>query len=123
MVFFEAPHRVLEVVEALSSTFGDTRRAAVCRELTKTFEEIMRGTLGDLHTKLRQRSAEPGGIRGEFAVVVEGTTAIAGQVTPALFDAVIREVAQGSKLKEAVAAVAESAGVSKRELYNAYLTR
>jgi 16S rRNA (cytidine1402-2'-O)-methyltransferase len=116
MVFFEAPHRLEAMLRALHEAFGAQRRAAVARELTKTYEEVLRGPLRDL-----LEWAEAGNVRGEIAVVVAG----AGETTstdPA--DAVVAVnalVASGLRLKDAVAAVAEEGRLSKRDLYSAVL--
>ena len=67
MVFFEAPHRLEPMLRALHDRFGADRRAAVCRELTKTYEEVIRGTLREL-----LEWAESNEVRGEIAVVVGG---------------------------------------------------
>lgn len=68
MVFFEAPHRLDDTLAAMAEVFGADRRAAVCRELTKTYEEVKRGPLGDLAAWAAE------GVRGEITVVVEGAT-------------------------------------------------
>ncbi|MFE8886658.1 16S rRNA (cytidine(1402)-2'-O)-methyltransferase [Pseudarthrobacter enclensis] len=116
MVFFEAPHRLEAMLRALRERFGAGRRAAVCRELTKTYEEVLRGPLDEL-----LQWAESTEVRGEIAVVVAGAPEqTAG--TPEDHVAAVNElVAQGIRLKEAVAAVAEDVRVSKRELYSAVL--
>ncbi|MDZ4091232.1 MAG: 16S rRNA (cytidine(1402)-2'-O)-methyltransferase [Arthrobacter sp.] len=116
MVFFEAPHRLEPMLRALRERFGADRRAAVCRELTKTYEEVIRGTLREL-----LEWAESNEVRGEIAVVVGG----APEREPGTPEDHVADVnaliAQGVRLKEAVAAVAEDARVSKRELYSAVL--
>ena len=73
MVFFEAPHRTAETLTAMAEAFGADRRAAVCRELTKTYEEIRRGPL----TELVAWAAD--GVRGEVTLVVAGAPAGAGR--------------------------------------------
>lgn len=116
MVFFEAPHRLEAMLRALHERFGPERRVAVCRELTKTYEEVIRGSLREL-----LEWAEGNEIRGEIAVVVGGAPEQAPG-TPADHVAAVNElIAQGIRLKEAVAAVAEDVRVSKRELYSAVL--
>ncbi|MFE9256250.1 16S rRNA (cytidine(1402)-2'-O)-methyltransferase [Streptomyces sp. NPDC006879] len=115
LVYFEAPHRLDDTLAAMSEVFGGTRRAAVCRELTKTYEEVKRGSLAEL----AQWAAE--GVRGEITVVVEG----AAEPGPAELDAEelvrrvqVREEA-GERRKEAIAAVAAGAGLPKREVFDA----
>ena len=116
MVFFEAPHRLEVMLRALRERFGPERRNAVCRELTKTYEEVIRGTLGELLLW-----AEANEVRGEIAVVVGGAPEQAASSPEEHVAAVNELMAQGIRLKEAVAAVAEDARVSKRELYSAVL--
>ncbi|MFC0489139.1 16S rRNA (cytidine(1402)-2'-O)-methyltransferase [Sinomonas atrocyanea] len=114
MVFFEAPHRLAPMLRALAEAFGAERRIAVCRELTKTYEEVLRGTAGELSAW-----AEEGEVRGEIAVVAEGAPPAAPARPEDLVGAVQALVASGARLKDAVAVVAGEAGASKRELYAA----
>ena len=114
MVFFEAPHRTVDTLRAMSDALGADRRAAVCRELTKTYEEVVRGTLADLV------GWAAGEVRGEITLVVAG----APQSTTDLPDAaaeVAGLVATGVRLRSAVAEVAERTGVAKNALYAAAL--
>ncbi|MCD4849789.1 16S rRNA (cytidine(1402)-2'-O)-methyltransferase [Arthrobacter sp. AK01] len=116
MVFFEAPHRLEVMLRALHERFGAERRAAVCRELTKTYEEVIRGTLREL-----LEWAESNEVRGEIAVVVGGAPEQEPGKPEDHVAAVNELISQGIRLKEAVAAVADDARVSKRELYSAVL--
>ncbi|NKX49588.1 16S rRNA (cytidine(1402)-2'-O)-methyltransferase [Arthrobacter deserti] len=116
MVFFEAPHRLQAMLRALDAGFGPGRRAAVCRELTKLHEEVLRGPVREL-----LQWAEDLEVRGEIAVVVEGAREAAPERAEDHVAAVNELVAQGSRDKDAVAAVAADARVSKRELYAAVL--
>jgi 16S rRNA (cytidine1402-2'-O)-methyltransferase len=115
MVFFEAPHRLAELLGAMADAFGADRRAAVCRELTKTYEEVRRGALGEL-----VGWASDGEVRGEIVVVVGGAARAAATVGDVVAEVLARADA-GERLKDAVGEVAEAAGVSKRELYAAAL--
>jgi 16S rRNA (cytidine1402-2'-O)-methyltransferase len=117
MVFFEAPHRLGAMLRALADGLGEDRPAAVCRELTKTYEEVRRGTLGEL----AEWAAE--GVRGEITVVVAGAPAEEpGDVDlDVLVVRVEERVRAGERLKEASAAEAEAAGVSRKVLYDAVL--
>ncbi|GCD94122.1 16S rRNA (cytidine(1402)-2'-O)-methyltransferase [Embleya hyalina] len=115
MVFFEAPHRLAESLAAMAEALGAERRGAVCRELTKTYEEVRRDTLAELAVW-----AEPG-VRGEITVVVAGAPpADPSQLGPADLVALVagREAA-GQPRKEAIAAVAAEVGVPKRTVFDA----
>ncbi|WP_239021653.1 16S rRNA (cytidine(1402)-2'-O)-methyltransferase [Nocardioides jishulii] len=114
MVFFEAPHRTEAALEAMAAALGDERPAAVCRELTKTHEEVVRGGLREL----ADWAAE--GVRGEVTVVVQGAapTAAVENTPEALREAVAEREGGGMSRKEAIAAVAKLAGVPKREVYD-----
>ncbi|MFE5816482.1 16S rRNA (cytidine(1402)-2'-O)-methyltransferase [Streptomyces sp. NPDC056479] len=115
LVYFEAPHRLDDTLAAMAEVFGAERRAAVCRELTKTYEEVKRGGLGELAAWAAE------GVRGEITVVVEGAPEKGAEEVDAgeLVRRVrIREEA-GERRKEAIAAVAVEAGVPKREVFDA----
>ncbi|MEV7355713.1 16S rRNA (cytidine(1402)-2'-O)-methyltransferase [Kitasatospora sp. NPDC088264] len=115
MVFFEAPHRIAEALAAMAEAFGADRPAAVCRELTKTYEEVKRGPLGDLAAWAAE------GVRGEITVVVAGAPPAAPQeLTPAELARLVavREEA-GERRKEAIAAVAAELALPKREVFDA----
>jgi 16S rRNA (cytidine1402-2'-O)-methyltransferase len=99
----------------MADAFGPDRRAAVCRELTKTYEEVRRGPLAEL------AEWAAGEVRGEICVVVEGRTHRPPVDQDALVTAVLALVDQGHRLKDAAAEVAARHGVSKRDLYNAAL--
>ncbi len=116
MVFFEAPHRLAAMLADLRDALGTDRPAAVARELTKTYEEVRRGTLGELTDW-----ATDGEVRGEIAVVVGGAPDAVEVSEAALVAEVLARVDAGDRLKEAVAEVAQAAGVVKRELYAAAL--
>ncbi len=114
MVFFEAPHRLAEFLADAADALGADRPGAVCRELTKTYEEVVRGGLGEL------ASWASGDVRGEITVVVAGAAPVVADAA----DAVARVAAlveAGERLKPAVAAVAAETGLSKNELYDAVL--
>jgi 16S rRNA (cytidine1402-2'-O)-methyltransferase len=119
MVFFEAPHRLEEFLQAAAAEFGADRPAAVCRELTKTYEEVRRGPLGEL-----ARWAA-GGVRGEITVVIAGAPAVAMELPGADRLAELVEDAQAAGLsrKEAIAAVAVGTGVNRRDVFDALVAR
>jgi 16S rRNA (cytidine1402-2'-O)-methyltransferase len=114
MVFFEAPHRLAVTLAAMSEAFGADRPAAVCREMTKTYEEVRRGPLAELVEWAQ------GEVRGEITVVVGGATAVVADLDTAVA-AVLARVGEGERLKEAVAEVAAETGLPKRDLYAAAL--
>jgi 16S rRNA (cytidine1402-2'-O)-methyltransferase len=117
MVFFEAPHRLGKTLAAMAEAFGPERPGVVCRELTKTYEEVRRGGLAEL----AEWSAD--GVRGEVTVVVGGAPAGAEATTdPAELAArVARLETEGLPRKAAMAAVAAKAGVPRRVVYDAVL--
>ena len=114
MVFFEAPHRTEAALAAMAEALGDERAAAVCRELTKTHEEVRRGPLGELVAWAAD------GVRGEVTIVVEGSSGAPAVATDpgSLRTAVAELEATGSTRKEAIAEVAKRAGLPKREVYD-----
>ena len=114
LVFFEAPHRTLETLTAMAAAFGADRRAAVCRELTKTHEEVRRGPLAELATWAAD------GVRGEVTLVVAGAPPVAADLAEAV-RAVRDLTAVGTRLRPAVAEVALRMGVTKNRLYELVL--
>jgi 16S rRNA (cytidine1402-2'-O)-methyltransferase len=114
VVFFESPHRLASTLEDAVKVLGGARRAAVCRELTKTYEEIRRGPLSELAAWAAD------GVRGEISVVLAGAEPRAVSVADLVVE-VSERVAAGERLKAAAAEVAEATGVSKKELYDAVL--
>jgi 16S rRNA (cytidine1402-2'-O)-methyltransferase len=121
-VIYEAPSRIPATLADLAAAAGAERRVAVCRELTKLHEEVVRGRVGDLAAR-----AAAGGLtlRGEFALVVEAVTAAESAAraradAPTMAEAraeVARLVASGAKRSDAVRQVAASTGLDRRELY------
>ncbi|MET1073041.1 MAG: 16S rRNA (cytidine(1402)-2'-O)-methyltransferase [Umezawaea sp.] len=114
VVFFESPHRIADTLADAAFVLGADRAAAVCRELTKTYEEVKRGGLGEL------AEWAVDGVRGEITVVLSGAEPTEA---PADLDSLVSEVRQrvadGERMKVAAAEVAEAAGVSKKALYDA----
>ena len=111
-VFFDSPHRLADTLTDAVDVLGPDRRIAVCRELTKTYEEIRRGTLAEVAAWAAD------GVRGEITVVLAPAVA-AEPVVEDLVDQVAALVEQGMRLKEACAQVAGATGASKKELYDA----
>ncbi|QOK23269.1 16S rRNA (cytidine(1402)-2'-O)-methyltransferase [Janibacter indicus] len=114
MVFFEAPHRIAASLEAMAQVLGPDRPAAVCRELTKTWEEVRRGGLAEL----AEWAAE--GVKGEMTVVVGGAERTSISIEDAVAEVIARKD-KGARLKDVCAAVAVSTGHSKKALYDAVL--
>jgi 16S rRNA (cytidine1402-2'-O)-methyltransferase len=104
LVFFEAPHRIAEALAAMAEVLGADRPAAVCREMTKTYEEVRRGGLGELAAWAAD------GVRGEITVVVQGAE-------PGALPAVMDEGADPRKA--ALAAVAAAYGLDRKDVYDA----
>ncbi|MGZ4484032.1 MAG: 16S rRNA (cytidine(1402)-2'-O)-methyltransferase [Nocardioidaceae bacterium] len=115
MVVFEAPHRTAAALAAMAEAFGDDRRAAVCRELTKTHEEVRRAGLAELATWAAD------GVRGEVTIVVDGAAErIDVPSDPASLAAAVAETeADGTPRKDAILEVARRAGLPKRVVYDA----
>lgn len=114
MIFFEAPHRVAAFLQSATKSFGENRRAAVCREMTKTYEEVQRGTLVRLFDWANSKE-----MLGEFTIVISGFSKrdvthsedeIAGLVK--------RLESAGISRKEAISTVAKELGVPKRSVFN-----
>lgn len=114
MIFFEAPHRLGSTLAAMAEAFGPERPAAVCRELTKTYEEVRRGGLAELASWATE------GVRGEITIVVGGAPAV---VSDLLSEAagIQARVDAGERLKDVCAEVAAATGLSRKDLYNAVL--
>jgi 16S rRNA (cytidine1402-2'-O)-methyltransferase len=112
-VFFEAGRRAGATLAALAAAFGPGRRAVVCRELSKTHEEIRRGTLGEL------AEWAAGGLLGEVTLVVAGRDPAPAMDAAAAAAEVVAREAAGTPRKEAIAAVAAESGLPRRDVYNA----
>jgi len=114
MIFFEAPHRLLESLRDAVTVLGSDRRAAICREMTKTYEETIRGTLSELVEWAASRE-----ILGEISLVLGGFDPSARVFSPEdLADMVLARESQGESRKEAIAEVAKATGIAKREVFD-----
>lgn len=112
-IWFESPRRTARTLALMAEILGENRPAAICRELTKTYEEVLRGTLAEL-------SAQVGDdLRGEITLVVGG--AVLDGTEPLPVERVHQLVAKGMRLKDAAAEVARQTGARKNELYRAAL--
>jgi 16S rRNA (cytidine1402-2'-O)-methyltransferase len=115
-VFFESPRRLAATLTEAVAVLGPDRPAVVCRELTKTYEEVRRGTLAEL------AGWAADGPRGEITVVLAGAAADGGTGCPAQWaEAVASAEAAGAPRKEAMKSVAEQFGVPKREVFDAVI--
>jgi len=114
LVVFESPHRITESLQDMLEILGN-RRIAVCRELTKIHEEVFRGTL----QQAIDRFIEP---RGEFTVVVEGSTRSVPKPEPGDIENQLKRMQQaGLTAKEGAARIAAASGLSRKELYQTWL--
>ncbi len=110
MVFFESPNRLAASLDDIAATLGADRRVVVCRELTKFFEEIKRGTAAEL------AEWAAAGVKGEICIVIAGAEVRVLSLEAGVAE-VLAMVADGIRLKEAAAEVSAASGLGKRELY------
>lgn len=124
-VFFESPRRVLDTLKTMTGVFGENRRAALVRELTKTYEQTLRGTLGEIFETLENGPE----VRGEIVIVVEGKnwasnhgeTDTPEEVPPELLEKLEQLVQFGLRAKDAAKLLAQWFGASPKVLYEAHL--
>ena len=115
MVFFEAPHRLADSLVDAVNAFGRDRRGAICREMTKRYEETIRGTLGELSAWASKNE-----VLGEITLVIAGAVTDSALLTAADMVSRVREFeAAGMDRKSAIATVAEEFGIAKRLVYAA----
>ncbi len=115
MVFFEAPHRLSDSLKDAVNVFGADRLGAICREMTKRYEETIRGNLGELSAW-----ADANEILGEITLVIAGAVTDSASLTAADMVGRVREFeAAGMDRKSAIATVADEFGISKRLVYAA----
>ena len=115
MVFFEAPHRLADSLADAVSVFGADRLGAICREMTKRYEETIRGTMNEL-----LMWAHSNEVLGEITLVIAGAVADSASLTASDMVARVREFeAAGMDRKTAIATVAEEFGIAKRLVYAA----
>ena len=114
MIFFEAPHRLEDSLVDAITVFGEGRLASICREMTKTYEETIRGTLQELLQWAQSRE-----ILGEITLVVAGFDAASrSHLASELVDLVLAREGQGESRKEAIAEVAKQTGLAKRAVFD-----
>ena len=112
MIFFESTHRIAETTKDLAAVFGEDRRAVLCRELTKTYEEVIRGTLGELAERCTQE------VLGEITLVVQGASEVAETSDADIVVALERCLAAGFDSKSAVQHVVSELNVHKRRVFD-----
>lgn len=115
LVFFESSHRILDSLADMAASFGEDRYAVVARELTKTFETVRGGTLGEL---LAWMQADADQQRGEFVVLVQGRPQTDGAAVSAQADATLRVLLEELPVKTAAKLASRLTGVNKRALYD-----
>lgn len=122
LIFYEAPHHLKATLKELSDTFGSSRRAVAARELTKKFEEFLRGTLAELSAYFVDNLP-----RGEFVIIVEGCSddpqeAVAASIVKASPAKLVADlIADGMDKKTAMRQVAQTLSISRREVYQDFL--
>ena len=115
MVFFEAPHRLVDSLLDCVNVFGPDRHAAICREMTKRYEETIRGNLKELSTWATNNE-----VLGEITLVIAGAVTDSASLTAADMGARVREFeSAGMDRKGAIASVADEFGIAKRLVYAA----
>jgi 16S rRNA (cytidine1402-2'-O)-methyltransferase len=117
MVFFEAPHRTAATLTAMAEAFGPDRPGAVCRELTKTHEQVVRGSLAELVAWAE------GEIRGEVTLVIQGAPEAGLPDAAELAGLVAAAEARGLSRRDAVDEVAAATGARRAEVYSAAIGR
>ncbi|PMB98062.1 16S rRNA (cytidine(1402)-2'-O)-methyltransferase [Brevibacterium luteolum] len=114
LVCFESPHRLVDALADLEAACGPERQIAVCRELTKTYEEVIRGTIAEVRARVGD------GVRGEITLVISGASPEAADAGDYVGE-MRRLVDAGMRVKDAAGEVATRHGVSKRQAYETYL--
>lgn len=115
IVFYESPRRIDACLRDMIDILGPNRQAAVCRELTKRFEEILRGTLGGLSERLAGRD-----LKGEIVVVVDRADPV--QADPQTVEDALRDALKTQSSKDAAAQVAQAFGLTRRDVYQLALS-
>jgi 16S rRNA (cytidine1402-2'-O)-methyltransferase len=116
LIFFESPHRIGATLAAAADVLGETRKASVCRELTKTFEEFRRGTLGELALYYNEERT----VKGEVVLVI-GPPPEAAEMAEIDIDALLKQLAATMPAAKAAASASKTTGVPRQELYQRLL--
>lgn len=115
LIFYEAPHRIVDVLSDMEEIFKD-RKAALVKEITKIHEEVLRGTVSGILIALKNTK-----IAGEYVILVEGRTGEKKSISEDILSEVHSLLKKGFSRKEAVSKISEAYGLSKKELYDASL--
>ena len=112
MIFYESPHRIKKTLNDMLNILGN-RNISISREISKRFEEVYRGTITDVLVELE----EP---KGEFVIVVEGTTQTVDYTNVSVIEHVNAYIKEGNSVNTSIGLVAKQRNVSKKEIYNEY---
>ena len=112
MIFYEAPHRILDTLESMKNILGN-REISISREISKKFEEIYRGCLDDISSQFVD-------IKGEFVIVVGGNNEAKTYDNLTIIEHVNLYIKEGKDVKEAIKLVAHERGMNKRDVYSEY---
>jgi len=112
LVFYEAPHRILQTLKDMEKIFLE-RKAALIKEITKIHEEVLRGSIPEILTKIKKTT-----IAGEYVIAVDGRTEEKKLTTEDAISEVSALMKKGLGRKEAVKKIADAYGLSKKELYD-----
>jgi len=113
LVFYESPKRVIKTLELISEVFGK-RNVSVSREITKMFEETLRGPVTDILSALKSRDS----LKGEFVLVVEGNSEVSENIDADTVEKILLHLKiEGNSLKDSVKQVADDSGISKSRIY------
>ena len=116
MIFYEAPHRIDDTLKDMKNAFGGTRRASIGRELTKAFEEFIRGDFDELC------EIDPETLKGEMVIVVDKAEGAKKEYTDEDIVELLKENLKTMKSKDAIAAVVKTTGTPKNAVYDIYLS-
>ncbi|MGR3639979.1 16S rRNA (cytidine(1402)-2'-O)-methyltransferase [Alterinioella nitratireducens] len=114
LILYESPRRIHKLLDVLADGLGGDRRIAICRELTKHFEEVLRGSIDDLRDRIADRT-----LKGEIVVVIDKGDAV--ETDAETLDDALRQALVGQSVKDAAAMVAAATGLPKRQVYQAAL--
>ncbi len=116
LIFYEAPHRIVECLDDMATIFGANRQATLCREITKTFETIYLDTLGNLKDFVKNDSNQQ---KGEIVLVVAGFKKLTQEINE--HDALLLTLAKELPIKKVASIASELTGVKKNALYDRLL--